>query len=117
MLIPVRDRAEAAADRGKNDAARQNYNNTGGADRHHRACAGRLWRQLDGVEQQGQRPTACDLRDTAGGKLALSTIEPVAAVEPTAALEPVAALEPATLFALSIATRHYDDIAAERNRR
>jgi hypothetical protein len=97
MLIPVRDRAEAAADRGKNDAARQNYNNSGGADRHHRACAGRLWRQLDGAGQPGQRPPAGGFHDPAGGKHA--------------------AIEPAALLAHSIATRHYDYISAERNGR
>ena len=113
MLIPVRDRAEAAADRGKNDAARQNYNNTGGADRHHRACAGRLWRQLDRAGQQGQRPTAGDFHDAAGGKH--TAFEPATAFEPPAIES--ATIKPTALLALSITARHYDHIAAERNGR
>lgn len=75
MLIPVRCRNEAAADRGKNDEARQNYNNMGCPGHINPACAGWLWRQLDRAGQHGQRSTDGHLPHAVLRKLVLALFE------------------------------------------
>lgn len=84
MLIPVRCRNKAAADRDKNDEAWQNYNNMGCPGRNHRACAGWLWRQLDRAGQQGQRSAIEHLPHAVLGKLALAVLESNPAAKSTA---------------------------------
>lgn len=105
MLIPVRHRNEAAAERGKNNAVWRNYNNSGGVGRHNRACPGGLWRQLDSAQQQGQRPALRDLSRAILGKRAHAAID-------STAIEPLSAL-----FTLSVSAFSFDDGAAERHGR
>lgn len=94
MLIPVRNRGEPAADRGKHDDALENYNNVAGADCNNRLRAGRLRRQLGHADAERERPPFRELL--------LDAVEPV-----TAPFTPTGAS----------AAHNYDHVPAERNSR